>query len=475
MIIGSFLFFLLLFLAIGIFSTFKSTGSNKDYLLASSNVKPWLAGLSAIATSNSGFMFVGMIGYTYFYGLSSFWLMFGYIFGDYLASIFTHKKLRIMTEKSGSLSFAGVLSKWHQTNFTRLRFVIGLITLLFLGSYAAAQFQAGSKALHVLFGWDYNVGAVLGAGMVFLYCLAGGIRASIWTDIAQSFVMLCAMLVLCFQGIYRIGGFEALWLNMQAVNPDYVKLFPQDLIIPSAPGYLLFVIGWIFGGIGIAGQPHILVRFMVVDTPANVNRARAYYYIWYIVFFFLTVIVGFVSRILLPMKEQFDPELALPELSTHMLPDLFIGLVLAGLFAATMSTADSQIISCSAALTRDLFPRRKENIIFTKLSTLMVTLVALIIAVFSIKSVFVLAVIAWSALGSAIGPLFLLYTMNKKVSEQTAIIMLLGGLATSLLWRYFGLSKQLLELAPGMSMGFIIYFISTYLGKGRDALSSEQA
>ena len=471
MIVGSFLFFLLLFLTIGILSTFKSKGTNKDYLLAGSNVKPWLAGLSAIATSNSGFMFVGMIGYTYFYGLSSVWLMFGYIFGDYLASIFTHKKLRIMTEKRDVLSFAGVLSKWHQTNFTKLRFLMGLITLLFLGSYAAAQFQAGSKALHVLFGWNYNTGAIIGAVMVFLYCMAGGIRASIWTDAAQSFVMFIAMLVLCVKGTYIIGGFEALWIKMKAVNPDYVKLFPQDLDIPGIPGYILFVTGWLFGGIGIIGQPHILVRFMIVDTPKNVNKARAYYYTWYIVFFFLTVIVGFISRILLPVTEKFDPELALPMLSTQMLPGIFIGLVLAGLFAATMSTADSQIISCSAAITRDLFPSKKESMLFAKLSTLTVTLVALTIAVYSIKSVFVLAVIAWSALGSAFGPLLFLYTLNRKIGERTAIIMMIGGMATSLLWRYFGLSQQILELAPGMFMGLIIYFISARLTKIRNTNS----
>jgi SSS family transporter len=463
MIVGSFLFFLLLFLTIGLLSAVKSTGSTKDYLLASSNVKPWLAGLSAIATSNSGFMFVGMIGYTYFYGLSSVWLMFGYIFGDYLTSQFTHQKLRIKTETTSSLSFAGVLSRWHQTDFKKLRFVIGVITIVFLGSYAAAQFQAGSKALHVLFGWNYNVGAVLGAIMVFLYCIAGGIRASIWTDIAQSFVMLGAMLVICIQGLHSMGGVEALWINMKAVDSHFVSLFPQDLNIPGIPGYTLFVIGWIFGGIGIVGQPHILVRFMIVDTPQHVNKARFYYYTWYVVFFSLTVVAGLISRILLPATETFDPELALPALATQMLPQILVGLVLAGLFAATMSTADSQILSCSAAFTRDLFPNKKENVLFTKLSTLVVTLVALVIAVYSIKSVFVLAVTAWSALGSAFGPLLFLYTFNTKIRENSAIAMVIGGLVTSLLWRYYGLSQQLLELAPGIIMGFIIYCISNKL------------
>ena len=100
---------------------------------------------------------------------------------------------------------------------------------------------------------------------------------------------------------------------------------------------------------------------------------------------------------------------------------------------------------------------------FTKMSTLGVTLVALVIAMCSIKSVFVLAVIAWSALGSAFGPLLLLYSFNKKTSESTAIVMMVGGLTTSLLWRYFGLSQQILELAPGIAMGFAIYIISNTL------------
>jgi len=464
MLSASFIFFLVLFLAIGLLSTLKSRGSNKDYLLADTDIKPWLAGLSAIATSNSGFMFVGMIGYTYFYGLSSIWLMFGYIFGDYIVSTVTHKKLRVMTEKTGALSFGGIISKWFGTDYRRLRFWIGLITLLFLGAYAAAQFQAGSKALHVLFGWDYSTGAVIGAVMVFSYCLAGGIRASIWTDIAQSFVMLTAMLVLCVKGIAVIGGFKALWLAMKTAGPQYVSLFPPDLKIPGLPGYTIFIIGWIFGGIGILGQPHILVRFMIVDTVENVRKARLYYYSWYTVFFGLTIFTGFVAKILLPDVDRFDPELALPLLSTQMLPSIFVGLVLAGLFAATMSTADSQILSCTAAITRDILPQKKESLFLTKLSTLIVTLIALIIAIFGVKSVFVLAVISWSALGSAFGPLLFLHALNRKIGEKTAVVMMVGGLAVSLTWRYLGLSHQMMELAPGVMTGIAIYFMSRFTG-----------
>jgi len=193
-----------------------------------------------------------------------------------------------------------------------------------------------------------------------------------------------------------------------------------------------FVTGWVFGGIGIIGQPHILVRFMIVDTPGNVNKARAYYYTWYIVFFCLTVIAGLVARILLPATETFDPELALPILATQMLPPIFIGLVLAGLFAATMSTADSQILSCTAAVTRDLFPNKKENMFFTKMSTLAVTLVALVISICSMKVYLCLQSSLGRHLAQHSGRYLFLYTFNKKISERTAIVMMVGGLTTSL-------------------------------------------
>ncbi|MBT7668496.1 MAG: sodium/proline symporter, partial [Bdellovibrionales bacterium] len=128
MIIYSFLFFLLIFVLIGVSSTFKSKKSNSDYLMAGHDIPPWLAALSAIATNNSGYMFIGMIGYTYTSGLQSIWLMIGWILGDLVISFFVHKKLRIITGKENLLSFGGVLSRWqHGTDFRKLRMLVGVI------------------------------------------------------------------------------------------------------------------------------------------------------------------------------------------------------------------------------------------------------------------------------------------------------------------------------------------------------------
>src|SRR5690606_5150142 len=126
--------------------------------------------LSAVATNNSGYTFVGQIGYTYEVGLSSIWLMLGWITWDFVASMVVFRKLRDTTEKRSVLSFGGLLARWHGTDYRRLRFVVSAITLVFLGTYAAAQLRAGSKALHVLFGWDYSMGAIIGCAIVVGYC-----------------------------------------------------------------------------------------------------------------------------------------------------------------------------------------------------------------------------------------------------------------------------------------------------------------
>ncbi len=459
MIVYSFLFFLLLFVLIGVSSTFKSKKNNSDYLMAGQDVQPWLAALSAVATNNSGYMFIGMIGYTYTSGLQSIWLMVGWIFGDYMISNLVHKKLRVQSEKKSMLSFGGVLSRWQGGEFKKLRVLVGIITVVFLGVYAAAQFKAGSKALHVLFGWDYSTGAIIGSIIVFAYCLAGGLRASIWTDAAQSVVMIIAMSMLFFVGVDRAGGFSSYLSSLDAVSPGYLSVIPTGLAIDNSFGVLLFILGWIFGGFGIIGQPHIMIRFMTIDNAESMNKTRAYYYGWYTAFYALTIGAGLTARVILPESSSFDAELALPLMSQALLPEVLIGVVLAGIFAATMSTADSQILSCSAAFTMDIFPKGKSKLWITKLTTATVTIMALLIALYGSKNVFQLVLISWSVLGAAFGPLLFIYALGKYLSEINAILMVIVGVAVTLLWRQLGLAGTMFEVAPGMIAGLMTYFI----------------
>lgn len=451
----SFVGFLLLFLGIGLSSFFQKKKTKQDYLLAGKNIKPWLVALSAVATNNSGYMFIGMIGFTYATGIASIWLMIGWIAGDFIASLFIHKQIRIQTEKNNALSFSELVSNWYGHNYVRLRFFISIIIVIFLGTYAAAQLSAGSKALHALFGWDYSVGAVVGAAMVLLYCYAGGIRASIWTDAAQSFVMLISMIILLYTSIDHTGGFHSFTSQLHQVSDTYMNIFPSNLLF----GVPLFILGWLFAGFAVIGQPHIMVRFMTMDDPENMKQVRGYYYIFYTFFFCLTILVGLCARLLLTDVSSFDAELALPTLAQNFLDPVLVGLILAGIFAASMSTADSLLLSCSAAITNDLSFGKPVSYLQTKLATVFVTFVALIISLFGNDSVFDLVLIAWSALGSAFAPLLFLYVMKEKPNELQRFIIIVTGVGVMLIWRQLHLTDSIYEVGPGILSGILIFYL----------------
>lgn len=456
--IYSFILSLLAFTFIGALASIKAKKNTKDYLLAGSNVSPFMTALSAVATNNSGYMFVGMIGYTYQVGLSSVWLMVGWISGDFVASFFIHKKLRETTETTQALSFSSVLSRWGGHDFRWVKFFGGLLTLVFLSLYAAAQLKAGSKALHVLLGWNQMTGAIIGALIVTVYCFAGGIRASIWTDCAQSVVMIVSMAMVCVVSIHALGGLEQTLSQLKAVSPSYMNWFPSKHE-GNFFGALLFVLGWVFAGFGVVGQPHIMVRFMALNNPTKMAQTRAYYYSWYLLFYALTIIVGLCTRLLLPEIINFDAELALPSVAIQLLPGALVGLVLAGLFAATMSTADSQIISCTAAISNDLMDKKGFSYWGIKILTLGIAAFALIIALFAHESVFSLVLIAWAALACSFAPLMLLLALDKKMPEAVALSTMLFGFLVVCLWRYFGLSSFIYEIFPGMLSGLLPYLI----------------
>ncbi len=461
----SFLFFLLLFVVIGVSSARKGRGTKQDYYLASSSISPTLVGLSAVATNNSGYMFIGVIGYTYATGLASIWLMLGWIVGDFLASTFVHRRLRTATELSGEVSYAGVLSNWYSNGKQdSLQRVIGLISLVFLLAYASAQLVAGGKALHVLFDWPIWAGAVIGAVLVAVYCVAGGIRASIWTDAAQSVVMIVAMAILLFVATSSLGGIDASISQMNAVD-GFLDWFPKDLALPGLAGGVLFAISWAFAGFSVIGQPHIMIRFMTLTSNQKMNQARLWYYLWFTAFYAMATGVGLLSRIYLANDGSFDAELALPTMALELLSPVLVGLVLAGIFAATMSTADSLVLSCSAAITHDLLPHKVENTFLLKTATLLITLVALSWALVNGQSVFSLVILAWSGLASAFAPLLIVLSLGGKPSQKLSILAVLTGLSVAMIWRYLGWHSAVYEGMAGIIAGLIILTLPLLINK----------
>ena len=417
---AGFIGFLMLFGLIGLLSARRARGGQDDYLLAGRSISPTLAALSAAATKYSGYMFIGLMGYIYTFGLSGIWLALGFFFGDLLAFSFVHARVRRAAEATGALTFADLVSRWHGGDYRLLRIAIGVITLIFLATYAAAQFNAGSKALQVLFGWHLLSGTLIGAGVILAYCLAGGLRASVWTDAAQSVLMMGAMWLLLFSAVSAAGGLDGFIGKLDAVSPTYLEL--GQTRFGGFGSLALFAVGWLFNGIGVTGQPQVMVRFMALDKAQNTWRTGLIYFTWSGLFLAATFVVGLATRIFVADAGGFDAELALPTLAHNLVPGLAVGIVIGGVFAASMSTADSQVLSCAAVLSDDLKLLRGHSA--QRWATLAVVLLTVAIAVFASANVFTLVIFAWSALACSIGPLVILHALGQRPTQGLALAML---------------------------------------------------
>lgn len=447
MAIYSFIFLMLMFVLIGALSMRKKTNSVDDYLLASRSMKPWVVALASCATFQSGFMFTGMIGATYFMGLSSAWILIGVGIGDYLAYKFLHGRFREFSSEHGFTSYSGLIANGPGKDFKILKFISAILIVVFLGTYAAAQLTAGSKALHVLFDWNYNMGAILGAFVVLLYCIAGGIRASMWVNVSQSFVMLIGMGILVVFALNKAGGFGELTASLNAINPEMLSILPKGQALYGIP----YILGWIAAGIGVVGLPFVMVNYMTLNDSKNFKTVQKWYFSWTIVFYALTILAGLLIRVLLPDLANFDPELGLPTLSMELLPEILVGFVLASLFAGAVSTADSQIICCTASLTKDLCPKLSKSYLLTKLGTVIVIATVLAIALYGSKSVFSLVMFAIVVLESAFVPLVITYIFGYRPRRRLCLAMMFWGVVAMFVWRYYGYHETIcVELFPGV-------------------------
>ena len=373
------------------------------------------------------------------------------------------KGLRKMSAQTDAETFSSFLD---EKGGGVIALVSGIITIAFLGSYSAAQLVAGSKALNVLFGWNYYLGIILGAFIVVAYCFSGGIRASIWTDAAQGILMVGSLLLLAVVAVASCGGPVELLGKLAEIDPALVSLNPPNL----AWGVLPFAMGWLFSGLGVVGQPHIMVRAMAIDSEDNLNLANNLRSVTFLINFLTAMTIGLTGRVLIPELMAGDPETALPYLALELLPVALVGVMLAGLFAGTISTADSQILSCSATLNQDIFPATANSYNLAKLWTLAMTAVVVAIAIFANNNVFALVIFSWSVLASSLGPLLVLRVWQQPVGVPVAIAMMFAGTATVITWTELELSDAVNPTLPGIAAAMTVYLISRIFSSARKRL-----
>lgn len=452
-VLYSFLAFLAFFIFVGLLSVTKRQKSAEDYLLASRSMSPAFVGLSAAASTASGFGFTGIIGFGYVMGLAGAWFIFGIIFGSLVGFAVTSRRFRCFSQRHNAASYTEYLACEKGVMRKRLQFVLGLVSIVAVTLYATAQLAAGSKALHVLFDWDYNAGAIMGAIIVLVYCWAGGIRASIWTDVAQIIVMYGAMTILMVTALAEIGGLGGLYNALAAIDPKLVDIFPHS----NPFGPFLFILGCLSVGVSFIGFPHVMVRFMTLKTSKDARRAVWWFEGSYGAFYVTAYIVALCARVLIPEAADFDTELALPEMALDLLPSILVGVILAGIFAGTISTADSLVLSSTASLSRDIFHKYRDSYNFMKVSTLVFTAAALGIALLGSKSVFDLVLFVIAIMGAGFAPLMLVRVFGGHLSERVALLMVFGGLSAAVYWRLAGHHVHIFDSLPGMVAAMVIY------------------
>lgn len=428
-----------------------------DYWLGGRNLGPWVAALSAAASSSSAWTLIGVSGAAYLYGLSAAWLIPACWSGFALNWFFVARRLRNLSRETGALSVvellaSGAAAPWHR----RLRVVGGVILILALGAYVSAQMQASGKAFTNAFGWDLRLAILAGGGIVLLYTAWGGFWSVALTDVIQGLVMVGACVLLPLAGLVLVGGPAALADGMRelasAASPSYMDAARGK----SGLGFAALLLGMFGIALGYPGQPHVVDRFMALRAESDLARGRAIALTWAALVYAGMVLTGWCARVALP--PQADPESAIFALSRGALPLIGAGIAMAAVVSAIMSTVDSQLLVIGGTVARDLAPERPgASPARGRLAVAAVGLAAMAAAMLIRESVFNTVLFAWSALGAAFGPLLLVRLYRGPVRPGWAMAAMLTGFGVSVLWFFTpALKSRLYELVPAFFAALLV-------------------
>jgi sodium/proline symporter len=274
--------------------------------------------------------------------------------------------------------------------------------------------------------------------------------------------------VLIVVALAEVGGFVSLYEQLRAIDPALVDPFQMK--------FLPIFVGWLAFGVGVLGQPQLMVRHMVARSDECLYKARKIYLAWRWSVLFMATLVGFIARIMIPEAQGFDAELSIPALWEQLLPPVLVGLLIAGLFSATMSTADSLLLAASSALTQHVFPQLRNSYVFARAGTVIVLGLVVAIALLAGKNVLALVVLAWGGMASAVAPLVVVLLLGARPSQRLSVMMMVAGFGVTVAWRHgLGLHAQLMDLVPGMLTGFAIFTLSYLLEKYVDRQGQDKS
>ena len=484
----AFVLYFVVVLGIGIFFFAKSKGnSEKDYFLGGRKMGPWVTAMSAQASDMSAWLLMGLPGSILAFGLGQAWIGIGLAIGTALNWILVAKRLRKFSKASGdAITLPQYLSNRFATTSPALKIVCAVIFLVSFTLYVASGFAAGASVFTELFpALNPTLALVIFAAIILIYTFLGGYKAVCWTDFFQGILMLVALLAVPIVIIATKN------LDTNALSQVFTYT-EKGKVIECAFTTNLFSASWqdivsgLAWGLGYFGMPHILVRFMSIEKPSMVKKSAVVAIIWVVITLLAAIVIAYLGRMvvgaeLLPEAAQ---KLVFVRLARTLFPGFIAGILLAAIIAASMSTADSQLLVASSSFTSDIYKpiirknaSEKEILWVGRIVVILVSVVAFFIASSEgqgAQAIMTMVDNAWGLFGAAFGPVVILSLFWKRLTFSGALAGIITGAVVDVVWllTLTGVTG-VYEILPGFVLSAVAAVVGSLISKKPSAAVEE--
>ena len=492
LLIATIVVYLGFMLAIGVVLSKKNKNTD-DYYLGGRTLGPFVTAMSAEASDMSSWLLMGLPGVALASGIAdAFWTAAGLAVGTYLNWLIVARRLRIYSEVNGSATIPDFFSNRFKDKSGALLAISAVIILVFFVPYTASGFSAIAKLFESLYGVDYHVALIVGAIVVVFYTAMGGFLAASTTDFVQSIVMTLALVVVVGFGLYTTNGIDPIVDNVKDL-PGYLSLTSTfDAASGTASQYgIIGIISTFAWGLGYFGMPHVLLRFMAISDDKKLKLSRRIASVWVVISMAVAIFIGVigytfvrVKGIDLPDSERIIIEISKVISESNWLGAIVAGLIVSGILAATMSTADSQLLAAASSMSENIVHRfiaknmsEKTSMIVARATVAVIAVIAVVFAWDPGSKVFDIVSFAWAGFGAAFGPVMMCSLFWKRTTKWGAFAGMFAGGATAIVWCYVlkpfgklnGISVlNIYELLPAFIIGLVAIIVVSLLTKAPD-------
>lgn len=439
---------------IGVYCSKKNENVG-DFYLGGRKLGPFVTAMSAEASDMSGWLLMGLPGLAYIAGIAEpVWTAIGLGIGTYINWLVVAKRIRIYTHQVDAITLPDFFSLRYKDEKNVLMGIAALFIIIFFIPYTASGFAACGKLFSSIFAIDYLPAMIISAVVIVAYTATGGFLAASTTDLIQSIVMSIALVVVVFFGIHVAGGIDAVAANANSMV-DYLSLTASHAVGEgtTTPYGFLTIVSTLAWGLGYFGMPHILLRFMAIEDKEKLKLSRRIATIWVFIAMGVAIFIGVVGNAMtaagaLPFLEGSASETIIVVISDFLskygvLAAIMGGVILAGILASTMSTADSQLLAASSSFSQNLvrgFFRvnisEKTAMVLARASVLGIAVIGAFIARDPNSSVFRIVSFAWAGFGATFGPVVLASLFWKRSNKQGALAGMIVGGVMVFVWKY---------------------------------------